>query len=200
MTSRMTSPWHAENGTAVAQDQDLWSLRGLPGFDIVRAGCAQETEIAWQAMQDRPERPVGIVRSYARLTVESEIDPLQFNGASRGGYVLVEAQGGSPAAIVIGSGRQLQTAVTAAAELETEGVPTRVVSMPCVDWFVEQSLAYRLLVLPAKVGSRVSIGDHVSAAGRNLVGDRGECLSLVHSADDIVAATWQILARQAAFH
>jgi transketolase len=64
--------------------------------------------------------------------------------------------------------------------LEDEGVPTRVVSMPCVDWFVEQDEAYRQSVLPASVKARVSVEAGVAQPWHRFTGDIGECISIEH--------------------
>ena len=78
------------------------------------------------------------------------------------------------------TGSEVQVAVAAQERLETEGVATRVVSMPCLEWFREQDEAYRLTVLPPEVKARVSVEAAVSMGWHEWVGDHGECVSLEH--------------------
>jgi transketolase len=83
--------------------------------------------------------------------------------ASRGGYILKEASGSEPEVILIGTGSEVSLAVEAQAALEADGVPTRVVSMPSIEWFRAQDAAYRELVLPGDAGRLVTL-DHFGAS------------------------------------
>src|SRR4029450_6795712 len=78
-------------------------------------------------------------------------------GTAKGGYVLAGASGGAPQVILIGTGSEVQIAVAAREALEADGIPTRVVSLPCVEWFSDQDEAYRREVLPPAVRARVSV-------------------------------------------
>jgi transketolase len=94
-------------------------------------------------------------------------------GVSRGAYVLAEASGGKPKLILIGTGSELQLAVGGREKLEAEGIPTRVVSMPCWAFFDKQPAAYREEVLPREVTARLSIEAGVTLGWQKYVGDRG---------------------------
>src|SRR3712207_9314515 len=72
--------------------------------------------------------------------------------------VLAEASNGTPEVILLGTGSEVQIAVAARERLEADGVPTRVVSVPCVEWFADQDQAYKDEVLPPTVRARVKIG------------------------------------------
>jgi len=102
------------------------------------------------------------------------------DGVSRGGYVLVDAEGGSPDVILVGTGSEVQLAVAARTKLAEEGVAARVVSMPCREWFDEQDQAYRDSVLPPIVKARVSVEAGVAQGWREVVGDAGRSVSLQH--------------------
>ena len=99
---------------------------------------------------------------------------------AKGAYILAEASSGKPDAIIIATGSEVQIAVAARETLEAQGMPTRVVSMPCQEWFMEQEPAYRQLVLPPDVKVRASIEAAVTMGWRDFVGDHGEMLGLNH--------------------
>ncbi|MFD0565716.1 transketolase C-terminal domain-containing protein [Kitasatospora saccharophila] len=111
-------------------------------------------------------------------------------GAAKGGYVLAEAEGGEPKVILIGTGSEVQLAVQAREALQAEGVPTRVVSLPSVEWFNEQDQAYRDSVLPPNVRARVSVEAGIAQGWRELVGDAGRIISLDHFG---ASADYQVL-------
>ena len=102
------------------------------------------------------------------------------DGVARGAYVLAEAEGGEPEVILIGTGSEVQLAVQARTALQADGIPTRVVSMPCREWFDNQDGAYREEVLPAAVRARVSVEAGVAMGWRELLGDAGRSVSLEH--------------------
>jgi transketolase len=98
---------------------------------------------------------------------------------TRGGYVLAEAEG-DLGVIVIATGSEVSIALEARDLLQAKGVPTRVVSMPCVEWFDQQDEVYRNSVLPVGVRARVSIEAGISQGWHRFVGDQGRCVSLEH--------------------
>ena len=99
---------------------------------------------------------------------------------ARGGYVLAEASTGTPQVILMGTGSEVQIAVAAREELEAAEIPTRVVSLPCVEWFAAQDRAYREEVLPPSVRARVSVEAAVPMGWREFVGDAGRIVGLNH--------------------
>ena len=101
-------------------------------------------------------------------------------GVARGGYVLAEASSGTPEVILMGTGSEVQIAVAAREALEADGIPTRVVSLPCVEWFADQDEAYRREVLPPTVRARVSVEAAVPMGWREFVGDAGRIVGLNH--------------------
>jgi transketolase len=94
--------------------------------------------------------------------------------------VLAEASGGTPEVILMGTGSEVQIAVAARQALEADGVPTRVVSLPCWEWFAAQDRAYREQVLPPAVRARVSVEAGVPMGWREFVGDAGRIVGLDH--------------------
>jgi transketolase len=166
-----------EDGPTHQPIEHLAALRAIPGFTVVRPGDANETAHAWRAILERPEHPHGLALTRQNLPV---LDGTSAEGVARGGYVLAEAAGGAPEVILIGTGSELQIAVEARKVLEADGVATRVVSMPCVEWFDAQDEAYRESVLPAAVRARVSVEAGVAQPWHRFTGDAGENIAIEH--------------------
>jgi transketolase len=165
-----------EDGPTHQPVEHLTALRAMPGLDVVRPADANETAACWlQILRNR--RPAGLILTRQNVPT---LDPGQVGDASRGGYVLAEAEGGSPQVILIGTGSEVQLALAARATLQEQGVPTRVVSMPCTEWFDEQSSQYRESVLPKAVTARVSVEAGRAMPWYKYVGSRGRTISLEH--------------------
>ncbi len=157
--------------------EHLAALRAIPGLSVVRPGDANETAGAWKAVLERPEGPCGLALSRQNLPT---LEGTSHEGVARGGYVLAEASGDAPQVVLIGTGSELSLAVAAREALEADGVPTRVVSMPCVEWFDEQDEAYRESVLPRGVRARVAVEAGIAMPWHRFTGDAGEVVSIEH--------------------
>jgi transketolase len=166
-----------EDGPTHQPVEHLTALRAIPGLDVVRPADANETAVAWRTILTHTDRPAAL--ALTRQNVPT-LDPELAQGAERGGYVLAEASGGAPQVILIGTGSEVQLAVAARETLEAAGVPTRVVSLPCREWFDAQDAGYRDEVLPPTVRARVSVEAGIAMSWRDLVGDAGESVSLEH--------------------
>ncbi|MBJ8345363.1 transketolase [Antrihabitans sp. YC2-6] len=171
-----------EDGPTHQPIETLAALRAIPGLDVVRPGDANETAHAWRAVIDQGRdvgnhRPAGLALTRQNLPV---LEGTSYEGVSKGGYILAEASGGTPEAIIIATGSELQLAVSARASLEADGVPTRVVSMPCVEWFDAQDKSYRDEVLPPSVKARVAVEAGIAMPWYRFVGDAGEIISIEH--------------------
>jgi transketolase len=169
-----------EDGPTHQPIEHLAALRAIPGLDIVRPGDANETAVAWRTILEHTDRPAGLCLSRQNLPTFDREVLASADGTARGAYVLAEASDSSPQVIIIGTGSELQIAVTARERLEASGTPTRVVSMPCKEWFQEQDEAYRQTVLPRGVKARVSIEAGIALGWREYVGDDGEIVSIEH--------------------
>ena len=99
---------------------------------------------------------------------------------AKGAYVLVDAASGDPEVILVATGSEVSLALEARLRLEKSGVGTRVVSMPCREWFEEQPRSYQNKVLPPAVRARVSVEAAVAMGWHDLVGDAGRCVSIEH--------------------
>ncbi|WP_245754653.1 transketolase [Candidatus Accumulibacter aalborgensis] len=136
-----------EDGPTHQPIEHAASLRLIPGLDVWRPADAMETAVAWTAALERRDGPSCLLLSRQNLPALQR-SAEQIGSIGRGGYVLGEADGGTPAIVLIGTGSELKLAVEAQAVLRQEGIAARVVSMPCTRRFDLQSLVYRHEVLP----------------------------------------------------
>ena len=134
-----------EDGPTHQPIEHLAALRAIPGLDVVRPADANEVAACWKAVLERTDRPAGIALTRQNVPVfpRGEDGFSDTSDAHRGGYVLLDADGGLPDVVLVGTGSEVQVAVEARALLAEQGVRARVVSMPCREWFDEQDAAYR---------------------------------------------------------
>ena len=179
-----------EDGLTHQPIEHLAALRAIPGLDVVRPGDANETAVAWRTILGHTDRPAGLILSrQAMPTLDREIFA-SAEGTAKGAYVLAEGSGSSgPAVILIATGSELSIAVAARETLESQGVSTRVVSMPCREWFEAADQSYRDQVLPPQVRARVSVEAGVSMGWRDYVGDAGRIISIDQYGASADAAT-----------
>ncbi|MDQ0407529.1 transketolase [Streptomyces sp. NPDC000349] len=167
-----------EDGPTHQPVEHLAALRAIPGLNVVRPADANETATAWaEILRRHATHPAPHGLALTRQGVPTyEPNP----DAARGGYVLAEASTGTPDVVLIATGSEVQLAVAAREALEAEGTPTRVVSMPSVEWFEEQPRAYREGVLPPSVRARVAVEAGIGLTWHRYVGDAGRIVSLEH--------------------
>ena len=175
-----------EDGPTHQPIEQLATLRAIPGLDMVRPADAHETAWAWKTMLERRGGPAGIALTRQAVPVLSRGDGdasgdtlASARHTPRGGYVLAEASG-EVQMILIATGSEVSVALEARETLESQGVSTRVVSMPCVEWFEEQEESYRDAVLPPAITARVSIEAGIAQGWHRYVGDRGASVSIEH--------------------
>ena len=147
---------------------------------MVRPADANETVVAWRTILGHTDRPAGLALSRQNLPVLDRTEYASAEGTERGAYVLAEASTGTPSVILMATGSEVQIALDARKALEASGVATRVVSMPCFEWFREQDTAYRNQVLPPSVKARVSVEAGIGMPWHEFVGESGEIVSLEH--------------------
>ncbi|HYJ77474.1 MAG TPA: transketolase [Actinomycetes bacterium] len=169
-----------EDGPTHQPIEHLAALRAIPGLDVVRPADANETVVAWRTILGHTDRPAGLALSRQDLPTFDRSVMGSAEGTARGGYVLADASGGQPEVVIVATGSEVQLAVAARETLEEEGHPTRVVSMPCLEWFHAQDRAYQQQVLPPGVKARVSVEAAVAQGWREIVGDSGEIVSIEH--------------------
>jgi transketolase len=169
-----------EDGPTHQPIEHFAALRAIPGLDFVRPADANETAVAWRTVLEHNDRPAGLALSRQNLPVFDRTEMNSAEGVARGAYVLIDASNGRPDVILLGTGSEVQIAVAARERLEADGVPTRVVSVPCVEWFADQDQAYKDEVLPPSVRARVSVEAGVPMGWREFVGDAGRIVGLTH--------------------
>ena len=169
-----------EDGPTHQPIEHLTALRAIPNLAVVRPADANETSYAWLEILKRKTAPAGIILTRQNLPVLERDATSGAANVAKGAYVLQEAANGKPEVILIATGSEVQFAVEARAELEKQGIATRVVSAPCLEWFEEQSDSYRESVLPAAVKARVSIEAGLTMGWRRYVGDSGVSIGIDH--------------------
>ncbi len=173
-----------EDGPTHQPIEQLAALRAMPGLDVVRPGDANETAVAWRTILEHTDRPAGLILSRQNVPTLDRQTFGSAEGTAKGAYVLREgsaAGSGSVAQVIlIANGSEVSIAVAAAETLESQGVSTRVVSMPCQEWFAAADKSYRDEVLPPNVRARVSVEAGVPMGWREVVGDVGRIISIDH--------------------
>jgi transketolase len=185
-----------EDGPTHQPIEHLSTLRAIPGLDVVRPADANETAWAWRGALEHTDRPTALALSRQNLPIVDRSTHGSAEGVLKGGYVLADASNGQPEVIIIGTGSEVATCLTARERLEADGTPTRVVSMPCQEWFLAQDEAYREGVLPRGVKARVSVEAGIGMSWDRIVGDQGECVSIEHFG---ASAPYQVLFEQFGF-
>jgi transketolase len=171
-----------EDGPTHQPIEHLAALRAIPGLDIVRPADANETAACWRTILEHTDRPAGLVLTRQNVpTFPRGTDGYSdTSNVHRGGYVLLDVDGGLPDVVLVGTGSEVQLAVRARELLAEDGVRARVVSMPCREWFDAQETSYRETVIPPIVKARVSVEAAVSQGWREVVGDHGRMVSIEH--------------------
>jgi transketolase len=185
-----------EDGPTHQPVEHVTALRAIPGLDVVRPADANETAWAWRQALEHTDRPTALCLTRQNLPTLDRTEFAPAENVAKGGYILKDASNSQPQVILIGTGSELQLCVTAQERLEAAGTPTRVVSMPCQEWFRAQDQAYRQRVLPPGVKARVSVEAGIAMSWHDLVGDFGECVSLEHYG---ASAPYQVLFEQFGF-
>ncbi|MGW0993694.1 transketolase [Streptomyces sp. NPDC002520] len=175
-----------EDGPTHQPVEHLAALRAIPGLNVVRPADANETAIAWREILGRWTKEFGKGQPHGLVLTRQGVPTYESNDdAARGGYVMFEAEGPGgqntePQVILIATGSEVHLAVEAREQLQAEGVPTRVVSMPSVEWFEQQDQGYRDSVLPPSVKARVAVEAGIGLTWHRYVGDAGRIVSLEH--------------------
>ncbi|MEV8190642.1 transketolase [Rhodococcus pyridinivorans] len=169
-----------EDGPTHQPIEHLAALRAIPNLAVIRPADANETSFAWKAALENRTGPTALALTRQNVPVLEGTREKAAEGVARGAYILAEASSGTPEVVILATGSEVQLAVAARETLEADGVPTRVVSVPVLDRFLEQDQAYRDEVLPPSVRARVSVEAGLAMPWYRLIGDAGEPVSLEH--------------------
>ncbi len=167
-----------EDGPTHQPVEQLMALRAIPHLAVIRPADANETAQAWKAALLERNGPTALVFTRQDLPVIDRDGRGPAEGLLRGGYILQEAAGGKPEAILIATGSEVGVALEAAKELNSAGTPTRVVSLPSWELFDRQDEAYREEVLPRRVKARVAVEAGVTAGWERYVGLDGAAVGI----------------------
>lgn len=182
-----------EDGPTHQPIEQLTALRAIPNLSMLRPADANETAAAWKHALLYKEGPKGLALTRQNVPVLEGTKEKADAGVARGAYVLVESSTETPELIIMASGSEVQLAVEAAAEMEKNGVGTRVVSVPCLDWFEEQDQEYIDEVLPPEVSARVSVEAGLATPWYRWLGTHGKPVSIEHFG---ASADYQTLFRE----
>ena len=176
-----------EDGPTHQPVEHLATLRAIPDFAVIRPADANEVSIAWREIITRAQ-PVGLALSRQNLPVIDRTQNNSAEGLSKGAYVLNDSANNFDV-ILIATGSEVSLALKSQAELVAQGIATRVVSAPCLEWFEQQDQSYREKVLPKSVKARVSIEAGIAMPWYKFIGDNGVAVSLEHFGASASATT-----------
>jgi transketolase len=165
-----------EDGPTHQPVEQIPTLRLIPNMSVWRPCDAVESAVAWKLAIERKTGPSCLIFSRQNLA-HMERDADQMAGIARGGYVLRDCSG-TPDAILIATGSEVELAVKAADALAGAGKAVRVVSMPSTDLFDAQDPAYKESVLPGAVQARVAIEAACTAGWWKYVGCQGAVIGI----------------------
>lgn len=163
-----------EDGPTHEPIEQAAMFRAMPNFRLFRPADANETNLAWFAALTSEKTPTALALTRQNLPQLTNGN----KGALKGGYVLQDSEKATPDAILIATGSEVSLAVAAKAELKKEGIDVRVVSMPCVDLFEEQSEEYKASVLPKDVRKRVAVEALSGFGWEKYVGLDGKAITM----------------------
>jgi transketolase len=167
-----------EDGPTHQPIEHLMALRAIPELTLIRPADGNETSVAWEYAIEHRGGPTVLALSRQALPHLAGTAGGAARGLMRGAYVLSEAEGGRPDAIIIATGSEVALAVEAQHALLDQGMRARVVSMPSWDIFERQDAAYHDEILPPSVRARISVEAGVTLGWRRWVGDDGESIGI----------------------
>jgi transketolase len=146
-----------EDGPTHQPVEHLASLRAMPGLIVLRPADANEIVAAWRVIMNLHREPVALILTRQDVPTLDRNTYAPASGLAQGAYILADSPAGQPEVILIGTGSEVSLCVAAYEQLTTQGIKTRVVSMPSWELFEQQEQAYRDQVLPPAVTARVAV-------------------------------------------
>jgi transketolase len=172
-----------EDGPTHQPIEHLAALRTIPHLFVIRPADPAEVSEAWRIAILRRHAPTALALTRQKVPVIDRNRFAKADGLRRGAYVLADAESAdgsvtTPKLILIATGSEVSLTLEARERLQSEGVPTRVVSLPCWELFDEQSQEYRDEVLPPAVGARLAVEAGVRQGWDRFVGPKGDVVCL----------------------
>ena len=167
-----------EDGPTHQPIEQLAGLRAMPNMIVMRPGDANEVVEAYKVAIQQRHTPTTVVLTRQALPTYDRTKFAPASGVAKGAYVLVDAEGGKPDVILIGTGSEVHLCVEAYEKLKAEGIKARVVSMPSWELFDKQDAAYKESVLPASVAARVSVEMAATFGWERWVGPKGKMIGM----------------------
>ncbi len=166
-----------EDGPTHQPVEHLAACRAIPGLYVFRPGDANEVAECYRAAMGLQRHPSAMVLSRQNMPTLCRDKYAAANLSAKGGYILSDCDG-SPDAILMGSGSELNLCLTAADKLTAGGKKVRVVSMPCMELFEQQSQAYRDEVLPPAVTNRIAVEAGIRMSWDRWLGLQGKFIGM----------------------
>jgi transketolase len=167
-----------EDGPTHQPVEQLAAFRAMPNMMVIRPGDANEVTEAYKVIMQHTHGPSTLVLSRQAIPTLDRTKYAPASGVAKGAYVLADAEGGKPEVILLGTGTELQHCVAAHEQLKTQGIKSRVVSMPSWYLFEQQDTAYKESVLPAAVTARVSIEMAATLGWDRYIGPKGKAIGM----------------------
>jgi transketolase len=167
-----------EDGPTHQPVEQLAAFRAMPNMMVMRPGDANEVTEAYRVIMQHTHGPTTLVLSRQTMPTLDRTKYAPASGVAKGAYVLADAEGGKPEVILLATGTELQHCVAAYEQLKTQGIKSRVVSMPSWDLFEKQDAAYKESVLPAAVTARVSIEMAATLGWDRYIGPKGKAIGM----------------------
>ncbi len=166
-----------EDGPTHQPIEHVMSLRMIPSLFVMRPGDANEVAEAWKVAITSTQHPTALILSRQPMPTLDRTKYAPAAGLRKGAYVLADSDGGKPDVILMGTGTELQLCVAAHEQLASEGIRSRVVSMPCWELFERQTPEYREEVLPSSIRARVAVEAGTTLGWREFVGLDGRIVA-----------------------
>jgi transketolase len=167
-----------EDGPTHQPVEQLAAFRAMPNMLVIRPGDANEVTEAYKVIMQHTHGPSTLVLSRQAVPTLDRTKYAPASGVAKGAYVLADAEGGKPEVILMATGTELQHCVAAHEQLKTQGIKSRVVSMPSWLLFEQQDAAYKESVLPAAVTARVSIEMAATLGWDRYIGPKGKAIGM----------------------
>jgi transketolase len=167
-----------EDGPTHQPIEQLAGLRAMPNMIVMRPCDANEVVEAYKVAIQQRHTPTTVVLTRQTLPTYDRTKFAPASGVAKGAYVLIDAEGGKPDVILMGTGSEVHLCVEAYEKLKAEGIKARVVSMPSWELFEKQDAAYKESVFPSSVTARVSVEMAATFGWERFVGPKGKMIGM----------------------